>query len=208
MRERPPAPSAEELAAIRALAEDLPALWRVYSTTQEDRQTLVRLSLERLVVEVIGDSEQVRVDCHWQGGGRTQHWIVRPISSSKRLSTDAALITWASELRRAGHDGSEIAAILNREGWRPAKRTDAFTGRWSGTSCARPKPSRPPAGCGRLRLTGGLTSGRCRNWRLGWGYRPRPSTAGCAGAGFGVARLGRLLGPTGSFMPTPRPSRC
>jgi DNA invertase Pin-like site-specific DNA recombinase len=128
MRERPPAPSAEELAAIRALAEDLPALWRADTTTQEDRQTLVRLLVERLVVEVIGDSEQVRVDCHWQGGGRTQHWIVRPISSSKRLSTYAALIARASELRRAGHDGSEIAAILNREGWRPAKRTDAFTG--------------------------------------------------------------------------------
>ena len=41
-RERPSVPSAEELAAIRTLAHDLPAVWRAETTTQEERQTIVR----------------------------------------------------------------------------------------------------------------------------------------------------------------------
>ncbi len=109
-------PSAEELAAIRTLAHDLPAVWRAETTTQEERQTIIRLLVERILVEVVGDTEQVRVECHWHGGSRTQHRIVRPVSSAKRLSTYAALVGRASELQRAGHGGGEIAAILNREG--------------------------------------------------------------------------------------------
>jgi recombinase-like zinc beta ribbon protein/recombinase len=106
MRERPPVPSTEELAAIRVLADDLPALWRADTTTQEDRQTLVRLLIERILVEVVGDSEQVRVECHWQGGARTEHRIVRPISSSRRLSTYPALIARARDLRRSPARGT------------------------------------------------------------------------------------------------------
>ena len=128
MRERPAAPTQAELAAIRAVSEDLPALWHADTTTQAERQTIVRLLLERVLVEVIGDSEQVRVECHWHGGSRTEHRIVRPVSCAKRLSTYPALVARASELREAGLDGTEIAEILNREGWRPAKRCDAFSG--------------------------------------------------------------------------------
>ena len=150
-RERPVAPSAEELAAIRTLAHDLPAVWRAETTTQEERQTIIRLLVERILVEVVGDTEQVRVECHWHGGSRTQHRIVRPVSSAKRLSTYAALVERASELQRAGHGGGEIAAILNREGWRPAKRCDAFSGsmvrhllRRAGPRAPLVSPAQPP----------------------------------------------------------------
>src|SRR5271165_2863948 len=124
LRERPAAPTRAELAAIRAVSEDLPALWQADTTTRADRQTIVRLLLERVLVEVIGDSEQVRVECHWRGGIRTEHRIVRPGSCAKRLSTYPAMVARASELREAGLDGGEIAETLNREGWRPAKRCD------------------------------------------------------------------------------------
>jgi DNA invertase Pin-like site-specific DNA recombinase len=43
LRERPVAPTQTELAAIRAISADLPALWQADTTTQEDRQTIVRL---------------------------------------------------------------------------------------------------------------------------------------------------------------------
>jgi DNA invertase Pin-like site-specific DNA recombinase len=128
LRERPAAPTQAEITAIRAISTDLPALWLSDTTTQADRQTIVRLLLERVLVEVIGDSEQVRVECHWHGGIHTEHRIVRPVSCAKRLSTYAALVARASELRTAGLDGDEIAESLNREGWRPAKRCDAFSG--------------------------------------------------------------------------------
>ena len=127
-RERPAAPGPEELRAIRAMAQDLPALWRAETTTQEERQTIVRLLVERILVEIIDGSEQVRIECHWQGGVRTEHRVIRPIANAKALRTYDALVARASGLRRAGHDCVEIAEILNREGWRPAKRCDAFTG--------------------------------------------------------------------------------
>jgi hypothetical protein len=128
LRERPAVPTQAEMTAIRAISKDLPALWLSDTTTQADRQSIVRLLLERVLVEVIGDSEQVRVECHWHGGVRTEHRIVPPVSCAKRLSTYAALVARASELRQAGLDGGKIAEILNREGWPPAKRCDAFSG--------------------------------------------------------------------------------
>ena len=54
-RERPQAPSPAELAAIQDLTQDLPALWRAETTTRQERQTIARLLLERVIVTVIGD---------------------------------------------------------------------------------------------------------------------------------------------------------
>ena len=127
-RERPEAPSPAELAAIQDLTQDLPALWRAKTTTQQERQTIARLLLERILVTVIGASEQVRLECHWQGGNRTSHRLVRPVAKLKALSTYPDLAARACELHRQGHNCVEIAEILNQEGWRPPKRRDTFNG--------------------------------------------------------------------------------
>lgn len=123
-REQPQALSPAEIAAIRLLATDLPALWQ--SATQEERQTIVRQLLERVLVEVIDGSEQVRVECHWHGGNQTAHRLTRPIARSDKLSTYKNLLARVSDLRREGLVLADIAAVLNREGWRPAKRRDTF----------------------------------------------------------------------------------
>jgi excisionase family DNA binding protein len=125
-RERLAAPSAAELLAIRNLAQDLPALWRAATTTQEERQTIIRLLLERVLVEVVHNTEQVRVICHWHGGNRTLHQLTRPVARLATLSTYARLVERAAALRRDGRSFAEIADILNREGWRPAKRRNTF----------------------------------------------------------------------------------
>jgi DNA invertase Pin-like site-specific DNA recombinase len=127
-RERPQAPSPAELAAIQDLTQDLPALWRAETTTQQERQTIARLLLERVIVTVIGGSEQVRLECHWQGGNRTSHKLVRPVAKLKTLSAYSDLAARACELHRAGRNCVEIASILNDEGWRPPKRRDTFNG--------------------------------------------------------------------------------
>ena len=44
---------------------DLPALWRAETTTAQDRQRVARLLLERVVVEVLGKSDQVDVRLEW-----------------------------------------------------------------------------------------------------------------------------------------------
>jgi hypothetical protein len=127
-REQPQAPSPAELAAIQDLTQDLPALWRAETTTQQERQTIARLLLERVIVTVIGGSEQVRLECHWQGGNRTSHELVRPVAKFKTLSAYSDLAARACELHRAGCNCVEIASILNDEGWRPPKRRDTFNG--------------------------------------------------------------------------------
>lgn len=123
-REQPQALTSAEVAAIQLLATDVPALW--HAATQEERQTIVRLLLERVLVEVVGGSEQVRVECHWHGGNRTMHSVIRPIARLDKLSTYKDLLIRVDGLRREGLTAAVIAAILNREGWRPAKRRDTF----------------------------------------------------------------------------------
>jgi len=125
-RGNPQAPSAAEIAAIRELTQDLPALWRAQTTTRAERQTIARLLLERVLVEVVGSTEKVRVECHWHGGSRTTHKLTRPVARLATLSTYTALTARAADLRREGLDCPQIADILNEEGWRPAKRRDTF----------------------------------------------------------------------------------
>ncbi len=97
------------------------------STTQEERQTIVRLLLERVLVTVVGKTEQVGIECHWHGGNRTRHHLVRPIARLDALSTYPELVARAAGLRREGLSYVEIAETLNREGWHPAKRRKTFT---------------------------------------------------------------------------------
>jgi len=125
-RTRRHVPSVVELAAIRELTHDLPALWQAETTMQLERQTIVRLLLERVVVEVVAGTEKVRVECHWHGGSRTTHELTRPVARLAMLSTYAALTARAAELRHEGCECAKIAEILNAEGWRPAKRRDTF----------------------------------------------------------------------------------
>jgi DNA invertase Pin-like site-specific DNA recombinase len=125
-RERLQAPDMAEITLIQSLTQDLPTIWNAETTTQADRQTIVRLLLERVLVEVVDASEQVRLECHWHGGNRTTHTLVRPVARAKALSTYPALVARAAELHRAGNDFTKVAAILNREAWHPPKRRDTF----------------------------------------------------------------------------------
>jgi hypothetical protein len=81
--------TAAEVAAIRELASDMPGLWS--AATQEERKTLVRLLLERVLVEVVNGTEQVKVTCHWHGDHRTTHPLVRPIARRDRHSTSGSV---------------------------------------------------------------------------------------------------------------------
>jgi DNA invertase Pin-like site-specific DNA recombinase len=125
-RDRPSPLNAAEVATLRELAIDLPGLWT--AAIQEERQTLVRLLLQRILVEVVDDSEQVRVICHWHGGNRTEHQLTRPVRRLDQLSRYTALVARAAELHCNGQSNADIAETLNREGWRPAKRRNTFNG--------------------------------------------------------------------------------
>jgi DNA invertase Pin-like site-specific DNA recombinase len=127
-RERRQTPSVAEMTMIRSLTQDMPMIWAAETTTQADRQTIVRLLLERVLVDVVDGSEQVHLECHWHGGNRTKQTLVRPVARAKALSTYCALVARAAELHRAGNNCAKIAVTLNAEAWRPAKRRDTFNG--------------------------------------------------------------------------------
>jgi DNA invertase Pin-like site-specific DNA recombinase len=126
-RQQPEGLSAVERAQIRALAQDLPALWQAPTTTAADRQRLVRLLVDEVLVTVRGASERVEVTIHWAGGFQTAHEVVRPVQRYQQMADYGKLLNRIDELREARWTLAEVAEQLNREGFHPPKRSPVFT---------------------------------------------------------------------------------
>src|SRR3954462_5707356 len=127
LADQPRSLTPDEQAAICRLAEDIPALWTAPTTTAADRQAIALLMPEHVIITVAGTSEKVAVVCHWAGGVQTHHSLRRPVARVSQLSTHAALRQRIAELHAAGTRPRAIAAALNAEGWKPAKRRETFT---------------------------------------------------------------------------------
>jgi hypothetical protein len=108
-----------EFEMIRALSTDLPTLWNATGTTAADRQEIIRHLVDRVVVDVQGESEHVDVAVHWSGGFVSQHELIRPVASYEQLSGYQELMVRVEELRRSGHTSVQIADQLNGEGFHP-----------------------------------------------------------------------------------------
>jgi DNA invertase Pin-like site-specific DNA recombinase len=119
--------SIHEREQIRALAADVPRLWHAPSTTPQDRQAIARLLLEQVTVTVEGTTDQVDVALRWAGGFVSQHTMCRPVQTYKQLSNYEALVARIDALRSERKTLSEIATILNTEGFHPPKRARHFT---------------------------------------------------------------------------------
>jgi DNA invertase Pin-like site-specific DNA recombinase len=118
--------SAEHREAIRSLSSDIPALWHAPTTTDADRQAIIRQLLEHVIVTVVEDTEQVNVELHWAGGHRTRTHLIRPVARLEQLSYYPQLTKRVRELYQQGLPAKAIAQRLNTEGWRPAKRRETF----------------------------------------------------------------------------------
>jgi hypothetical protein len=125
--QQPSVLTATDRAAIRALAQDVPALWRAPTTMIQDRMEIVRQLVERVVVRVLNNSERVEVGVHWAGGHHSQLEIRRPVARWDQLSYYPALLERLRELRGSGESSQAIADHLNAEEWRPPKRCETFT---------------------------------------------------------------------------------
>lgn len=126
LRDRPAVLSDREQQEIRALASDIPQLWHAQSTTQEQRQRIVRLLIERVIVTVQGETEKVHVNIHWAGGYKSEATFNRPVAKLEQLSYYKELIERAADLYQEGMPLTEIARTLNREGWQSAKQRGPF----------------------------------------------------------------------------------
>lgn len=71
--------SEAEREAIRRLATDIPALWIAPTTTAADQKEIIRQVVERVIVDVQGNSERVKVRIEWIGAGSTESIVIRPV---------------------------------------------------------------------------------------------------------------------------------
>ncbi len=126
-RDQPRGLSAGEREQIRAWARNLPALWHAATTAAADRQRIIRMLVQEVVVTVRGESEWVNVTIHWAGGFHSDHELVRPVQRYQQMAGFDGLMSRIDELREAGRTLTEVAERLNREGFHPPKRSARFT---------------------------------------------------------------------------------
>jgi len=114
--------TAQEKEAVQALAEHIPSLWTSPSTSAQDRQTIARMMLDRVVVRVFGETEKAELQCHWAGKVVTTHPVTRPVRRFEQLEHFDEILSRVIELRNRGLTTRQIADDLNAKGWLPPKK--------------------------------------------------------------------------------------
>jgi DNA invertase Pin-like site-specific DNA recombinase len=118
LREQPNVLTADEQERIRCLASDVPALWHACGTTDVDRKEILREVIERVAVNVEGESEWVEAKIYWAGGHQTYTRFRRPVARVDQLSTWPILRQRLRTLLDADVRVPTIAERLNAEGFR------------------------------------------------------------------------------------------
>lgn len=119
--------TSEEKQRIEALSTNVAALWNATTTRPEDRQAIARIVLDRVIVTVQEESEQVDVEVRFTGGFISHIAHRRPIQSYNQVSKYSELVDRIENLKLEGLTLAQIADTLNAEGFRPVKRTKKFT---------------------------------------------------------------------------------
>lgn len=117
--------SEEQRAAILALAQDFPRLWRDPTTEDRDRKRMIRLLVEDVTML---RGEQITLHLRFRGGSQRTVTLPNPLRSWERWMTDAEVVTRIDELLNT-NTFEEIAAILNNAGFRSGKG-QRFTSRY------------------------------------------------------------------------------
>ncbi len=124
--EKPRLLSENERESIRRLALDIPALWAAQTTSNAERKEIMRQVVERVVVEVEGESERVRVRIEWVGGRQTTGVLIRPVGRFERLSYYPELCERVRQLSAQGLTSRLIARRLEEEGYRSPRLVEGF----------------------------------------------------------------------------------
>ena len=74
-----------------------------------------------------GDSENVDVEVRFAGGFVSHISHRRPVQTYDQLSNYGELVARVEQLKQEGQTLAQIADALNKEGFRPVKRTTKFT---------------------------------------------------------------------------------
>src|SRR5215472_7146345 len=125
-RQRPARLSAAELAAIPALAADIPALWAAPTTAIADRKRLLRAVIESVHVTADGATERVQATVTWAGGHQTHAALTRPVARIDQLSYYPALTARIQALADQALPNAAIADQLAAEGFRTPRQHERF----------------------------------------------------------------------------------
>jgi DNA invertase Pin-like site-specific DNA recombinase len=118
--------SSSDRELIRSLATNLPALWEAPTTRPQDRQEIIRLLIEKIVVGISDVTEKTDVTIRWIGGGNSHHVVVRPVGCYAQMEGHGDLLARIVDLRDRGLRAREIAEQLNRDGYRTPRKVEAF----------------------------------------------------------------------------------
>lgn len=124
--EQPKQLSSDEKQAIRQLAEDLPTLWHADTTTQTQRKEIIRQIIEKVTVNIEGESEYVQVAITWVGRAVCQSRIIRPVAKWNQLSNYPQLCQRLKQFSQEKLSMDEIITRLHQEGFHPPKRRQTF----------------------------------------------------------------------------------
>jgi hypothetical protein len=127
VRSQPRLLGAAERERVRRLAEEVPMLWQAPTTTPAGRRQVVRLLVDRVVLTVGPGDDRVAARAEWAGGAIRERAIHRPAQGYRDQQSWSAPGTRLAELHGRGEAPKAIAAILDREGFRPPKRASRFT---------------------------------------------------------------------------------
>ena len=116
----------EDKQLIRELADNLPKLWSARSTTYAQRKEIIRQVIQKVIVKVEGDSEQVQATIEWVGGDVTQDKIIRPVAKWTQLSRYPQLCQRLEEMVAAKLTTIEMITLLHQEGFHPPKQRKTF----------------------------------------------------------------------------------
>lgn len=106
--------SEDQKAKILALASDFPALWRDPKTSDRDRKRMARLLLEDVTLLRERD---ILVQLRFKGGATKELRLALPKSGWALRKTKAEIIEGIDRLMQE-HTESEVAQLLNQQGWR------------------------------------------------------------------------------------------
>jgi len=120
--------SKEKVEQITQLSKDIPAIWNSPTTSNADRQAIVRCLVDKVIVHVEHDTQKTEAVIHWKGGYESRLEFMRPVRYYHQICEFDQLINRIEELRSEGSTAKQTATVLNAEGYRSTNPQGTFSG--------------------------------------------------------------------------------